>query len=181
MLYRAPLRLRTRFILSSTALITLLMAIVVFFVERRQTDLFRLKGVAGAGGKKRDIVLHPRYTKASADAYSSLANETAHHLLGHLGEIEVQWIDSRGAKQRKSIAKDRSSIGKDREEVEAETAAWIVCSQLGIKVRSEKYMARFLCRYADEAINMGLVLKIAGTIHRMGREKDAFRVGRPKK
>lgn len=41
MFYRAPLRLRTRFILSSTALITVLMAIVVFFVERRQTDLFR--------------------------------------------------------------------------------------------------------------------------------------------
>ncbi len=41
MLHRAPLRLRTRFILSSTALITLLMAVVVFFVERRQTDLFR--------------------------------------------------------------------------------------------------------------------------------------------
>jgi two-component system NtrC family sensor kinase len=41
MFNRAPLRLRTRFILSSTALITLLMAIVVFFVERRQTDLFR--------------------------------------------------------------------------------------------------------------------------------------------
>ena len=41
MFHRAPLRLRTRFILSSTALITLLMAIVVFFVERRQTDLFR--------------------------------------------------------------------------------------------------------------------------------------------
>ncbi len=36
-----PLRLRTRFILTSTALITLLMAIVVFFVERRQTSLFR--------------------------------------------------------------------------------------------------------------------------------------------
>lgn len=41
MIYRVPLRLRTRFILSATALITLLMAIVVFFVERRQTDLVR--------------------------------------------------------------------------------------------------------------------------------------------
>ncbi|MFQ5790077.1 MAG: ATP-binding protein [Acidobacteriota bacterium] len=39
MLYRVPLRLRTRFILSSTALITLLMMIVVFFVERRQTEM----------------------------------------------------------------------------------------------------------------------------------------------
>lgn len=39
MSYRVPLRLRTRFILSSTALITLLMVIVVFFVERRQTEI----------------------------------------------------------------------------------------------------------------------------------------------
>ena len=37
MLTRRPLRLRSRFILSSTVLITMLMIIVVFFVERRQT------------------------------------------------------------------------------------------------------------------------------------------------
>jgi len=37
MFLRRPLSLRTRFMLSSTLLITLLMAVVVFFVERRQT------------------------------------------------------------------------------------------------------------------------------------------------
>lgn len=50
MIYRVPLRLRTRFILSATALITLLMAIVVFFVERRQTDLVRQQARAHGAG-----------------------------------------------------------------------------------------------------------------------------------
>ena len=36
-----PLSLRERFILSSTALITLLMSIVIFFVEKNQTEVLR--------------------------------------------------------------------------------------------------------------------------------------------
>jgi signal transduction histidine kinase len=48
----APLSLRDRFILSSTALITLLMSIVIFFVEKKQTailkDLAEEHGVAVA-------------------------------------------------------------------------------------------------------------------------------------
>ena len=92
--------------------------------------------------------------------YASLVHELAHLYCGHLGTPNDKWWP------------DRRGLPHNVREFEAESVAYMVCTRLGINNPSERYLAG----YADQQdevlpISLECVMKSAGRIERMGREK----------
>ncbi len=120
--------------------------------------------------RKREIHLHPRYedVQYQVEAYGVLCHEIAHHLLGHLGEVEYK-VTKKGDSTMKSVCHDRTNIPRHIAELEAELVAWMVFSMFGMKKESATYMATWLTNQQDlKVLSISEVLKVAGKIRDMG-------------
>jgi hypothetical protein len=99
--------------------------------------------------------------------YATLAHELAHLYCGHLGTPNAQWWP------------DRRGLDKQAEEFEAESVAYLVCGRLGIENPSEQYLAGYYGTNGEVPnISIDLVMKSAGLIERMGRERMDARKGK---
>lgn len=142
-------------------------------VRKNPRDYFRQAGFQTAGQAvlqfdgSQKIVLHPRYNEPSADAYSILCHEIAHHLLGHLGSIEIKLED-----KKKALFQNRRHIPENIKEIEAETVAWIVLSHHGLENNSEKYLAMYIHNEVElQKLEISLLLTLANKIKEMGYGK----------
>jgi antirestriction protein ArdC len=89
----------------------------------------------------------------SAEArYATLVHELAHLYCGHLGTPNDKWWP------------DRRGLPHAAEEFEAESVCYLVCERLGIDNPSDEYLAGYLG-------SLDCVMKAAGLIERMGRER----------
>jgi hypothetical protein len=92
--------------------------------------------------------------------YSTLCHELAHIHLGHLGTDKDRWWPS------------RLNLAKNQREIEAEAVAYIVCRRAGLASNSAEYLAGYIKSPNDlERISIDLIVKVAGLIERMGRER----------
>lgn len=97
----------------------------------------------------------------SAEArYATLVHELAHLYCGHLGTPNKKWWP------------DRRGLARDVREFEAESVCYLLCMRLGIDNPSDEYLAGYL-REHDETppISLECVMKAAGLIEQMGRER----------
>lgn len=104
-------------------------------------------------------------SKLSAEAkYATIVHELAHLYCGHLGTPNSKWWpDRRGLKQ---------SI----EEFEAEAVCYMVCTRLGIDNPSDEYLSGYMQSNEEvPPISLECVMKVAGLIEKMGREKLPIR------
>lgn len=97
----------------------------------------------------------------SAEAmYASLVHELAHLYCGHLGTPNERWWPN------------RRQLTHTVEEMEAESVSWLVCRRLRIDSPSETYLAGNLETDGDlPPISIECVMKVAGLIEQMGRER----------
>ncbi len=144
---------------------------------------FRTAGYIQKENEKINITLHPKYDKKTLEMYGVLCHEIAHLLLGHLGEVpieikskakqvqQVSLFDAKHiGKKTRMIAKNRNDIAKNIKELEAELTAWIVFDRIGVKKRSESYIAAWLLN--EEAINnisISEIVTVANKIFDMGK------------
>ena len=107
-------------------------------------------------------------TKHSAAAkYVTLAHELAHLYCGHLGTPNDDWWP------------DRRGLSEQVREFEAESVAFLVCSRLGIENPSDEYLSGYVKANGETpAISLDCVLKSAGLIEQMGRERLKLRKDR---
>jgi len=94
--------------------------------------------------------------------YATLIHELAHLYCGHLGTPNEKWWQ------------DRRGLSREIREFEAESICYLVCHRLGIANPSEKYLANYMKdkREGDvPAISLECVMKSAGLIEQMGRER----------
>jgi hypothetical protein len=92
--------------------------------------------------------------------YVSIAHELAHLYCGHLGTPNKNWWP------------DRRGLDKNIAEFEAESAAFLVCSRLGIKNPSETYLFGYLeSNERIPNISLECVMKTAGLIESMGQKR----------
>lgn len=89
-----------------------------------------------------------------ADLVSSICHELGHFFCGHL-PLPNSWMKKKqrfdlfGESIEESTENTRSFLGqriglsKDVEEIEAECVAWLVCSRIGIKTKSDAYLAGY--------------------------------------
>jgi antirestriction protein ArdC len=68
--------------------------------------------------------------------FSTLAHELAHLCLGHLGEDKALSIPDRTGSSRTHI------------ELEAESAAYLLCGRNGVESNSEKYLSNYVASHA---------------------------------
>jgi len=94
--------------------------------------------------------------------YATLVHELAHLYCGHLGTPNEKWWH------------DRRGQSREVQEFEAESICYLVCHRLGIENSSEKYLAGYLKENTGgdvPEISLECVMKSAGLIERMGRER----------
>ena len=92
--------------------------------------------------------------------YASLVHELAHLYCGHLGTPNDKWWP------------DRQGFPHNVREFEAESVAYMVCTRLGIDNPSERYLAGYAGQQNEvPPISLECVMKSAGRIESMGREK----------
>lgn len=93
-------------------------AVKVFIESRGYSVSFKdtAEGLYGYVNKKKEIVL--KTGQSAAMSLDTLCHEAAHGLLGHLEDKEGT---------------------RDQHELEAETAAWIVCRNLGLETRQASF------------------------------------------
>jgi hypothetical protein len=97
---------------------------------------------------------HPREVQ-----YVTLAHELAHLYCGHLGTPNERWWP------------DRRGLEHSICEFEAEAAAFLVCSRLGIDNPSDEYLSGYVRAHSTTPpISLDRVLAAAGLIEHMGRE-----------
>jgi hypothetical protein len=97
----------------------------------------------------------------SAEArYATLVHELAHLYCGHLGTPNEKWWP------------DRRGLAHSAAEFEAESVCYLICERLGIDNPSDEYLAGYLGNNDQiPLISLDCVMKAAGLIERMGRER----------
>lgn len=112
-----------------------------------------------------DVLFNENSSKESR--YATLVHELAHLYCGHLGTPNPKWWP------------DRRGLTGQSEEFEAESVAYLVCGRLGIETPSEQYLAGYMRENGEVPnISIDLVMKSAGLIEQMGRERMKLREDR---
>jgi hypothetical protein len=92
--------------------------------------------------------------------YATLAHELAHLYCGHLGTPNDRWWP------------DRRGVSPLVAEVEAESVSYVLCGRLGIDGPSGEYLGGHLGQSQETPkISLECVMKAAGLIEQMGRER----------
>lgn len=114
-----------------------------------------------------ELLLNSRHS--SEAKYATLVHELGHLYCGHLGTPNEKWWP------------DRRGLPHAIEEVEAESICYLVCSRLGITNPSEEYLAYLVKKHEEvPPISLECVMKAAGLIEQMGRERLILRKDRKK-
>ena len=99
-------------------------------------------------------------------AYVTIVHELAHLYCGHLGTPDRRWWP------------DRRGLDRTAREFEAESVTHLVCARLGIKSPSDAYLSGYLNQNREiPKISLECVMKAAGLIENMGRERLKRRTG----
>ncbi len=100
-------------------------------------------------------------TKLSSEAkYATTVHELGHLYCGHLGSPNANWWQ------------DRHTLNTNVCEFEAESICYLVCSRLGIDNPSDEYLAGYMDAHKETPpISLEAVMKAAGLIEKMGRER----------
>jgi len=105
---------------------------------------------------KMRIAIHTGLDEPSQ--FGVLCHELAHIYLGHLGTDRDHWWPSRTDLDRRAV------------EIEAETAAFIVTTRLGLKGSSAAYVSRYLDgKPLLSSVSLDQVAKVASRIEDMAR------------
>jgi hypothetical protein len=114
---------------------------------------------------KMRIVIHAELEEPSQ--YGVLCHELAHIYLGHLGSDEDHWWPSRRSLDWRTV------------EIEAEAAAFIVTTHLGLAGSSPAYVSRYLnCDSLPQSVSLDHVAKVADRIERMSNNTLSLRKSR---
>lgn len=92
--------------------------------------------------------------------YATLIHELAHLYCGHLGTPNEKWWP------------DRRGLADEICEFEAESVCYLLCNRLGIDNPAAKYLAGYVRGFEKTPpISLDCVMKAAGLIEQMGRER----------
>jgi hypothetical protein len=122
-----------------------------------------LNGACVAKNRGGDYVIEINKNLETVESwYSCLVHELGHIYCGHLGED--------GGKRWKA----RAHLKRNQREIEAESAAYLVCRRLRLKTKAVEYVAGYLDDQEEDlkAINMNAILSAASTIEAMGKRFD---------
>jgi hypothetical protein len=105
-----------------------------------------------------ELLLNANYSAESR--YATLTHELAHLYCGHLGSPNDKWWPS------------RRGLSLAACEFEAEAVCYLVCSRLGIESSSAQYLASYVQEHEQTpSISLDCIMKAAGLIEQMGRER----------
>ena len=113
------------------------------------------------------VLINSAYTLE--DKYSSLAHELAHIFCGHVGAEESDWWEDRRREKHNEM------------EIEAESAAYLICQRKGLLANSNKYLAQYRTGGVEEMplFSFNAVLNATAYIENLG--KPSFKAKKARK
>jgi hypothetical protein len=109
-----------------------------------------------------NLILNEKLSREAT--YATAVHELAHLYCGHLGTPNKKWWP------------DRRGLTQEVGEFEAESVTYLLCGRLGIDNPSERYLAGYMKRNpAVPAVSLECIMKGAGLIEKMGRERLKLR------
>lgn len=109
-----------------------------------------------------ELVLNGNYSIEAQ--YATLVHELAHLYCGHLGTPQPKWWP------------DRQGVRDEVAEFEAESVCYLLCTRLGIGNPSDQYLAGYVRALPQTPpISLECVMKVAGLIEQMGRQRMPLR------
>ena len=101
---------------------------------------------------------------SAATTYATLLHELGHLYCGHLGTPDAKWWP------------DRRGLSKQVREFEAEAIAALVCARADIDTPADSYLSGYLETDGEvPEISVELVMKVAGLLEQMGKERMKLR------
>ena len=124
--------------------------------------IFQTKPMSTSVPRRYYLSLNKNHSTESQ--YATLTYELGHLYAGHLGSPNEKWWPNRDGLDLKT------------REFEAESICYLVCNRLGIINSSDEYLSGY-CKNNNEVprISLDCVLKAAGLIEQMGRERLPLR------
>lgn len=111
---------------------------------------------------RHEMLSHASLSKSAR--YATLVHELAHLYCGHLGTPDEKWWPN------------RMYLSHGEMEFEAESISYLGCEGLGILSPSAEHLERFIGSYTEvPQISLEPVMKVAGLIEQMGRERMPLR------
>ncbi len=105
-----------------------------------------------------ELLLNSKHS--APEKYATLAHELGHLYCGHLGTPNDRWWP------------DRRGLMPELCEFEAESVCYLLCRRLGIDNPSAEYLSGYVKNHKETpAISLECVMKSAGLIEQMGRER----------
>lgn len=105
-----------------------------------------------------ELLLNSKHS--APEKYATLAHELGHLYCGHLGTPNDRWWP------------DRRGLSEELGEFEAESICYLLCMRLGIDSPSAEYLSQYMKNHKETpAISLECVMKSAGLIEQMGRER----------
>lgn len=109
-----------------------------------------------------DILMNESFNREAR--YATLVHELAHLYSGHLGTPNKKWWP------------DRRGLSKETVEFEAESVTYLICQRLAIGNPSAQYLSRYFNDNQNVPdISLECIMKVAGLIEQMGRQKLKLR------
>jgi hypothetical protein len=97
---------------------------------------------------------------SAAAQYATLVHELEYLYCGHLGTPNSKWWPN------------RRGLSHQLRELKAESVCYLLCSRLGIDNPSAEYLSQYMENHKETpAISLECVIKSAGLIEQMGRER----------
>lgn len=105
-----------------------------------------------------DLFLNMKHSREAK--FATIVHELGHLYCGHLGTPNEKWWA------------DRRGLTHEVCEFEAESICYLVCARLGIDNSSDEYLSGYLDKHREvPSISLECVMKSAGLIEQMGRER----------
>ena len=108
--------------------------------------------------RRYELLLNAKHL--APEKYATLAHELGHLYCGHLGTPNPKWWPN------------RQGLAPELCEFEAESVCYLLCQRLGIDNPSAEYLSQYMENHKETpAISLECVIKSAGLIEQMGRER----------
>jgi len=105
-----------------------------------------------------ELLLNSKHS--SVAKYATITHELGHLYCGHLGTPNKNWWPN------------RHTLVANLCEFEAESVCYLVCKRLGIDNTSDEYLSGYVQKHEETpAISLEAVMKAAGLVEKMGRER----------
>jgi hypothetical protein len=112
--------------------------------------------------RSNEYLISTNQNHSSAEQLCTLAHELGHLFLGHIGGDKNLGI------------KARCGLTHAEQEIEAESVAFLICSRLNVKPKSQTYLSNFIKQQGEVTTDVYQIMRAAGRVEQLLQLNKAY-------